>query len=687
MANHISHASLPYPIKNARYTVQVPYLDADGDPTDPTTPDTEVSQDGGAFADAAEEMTTISGSNGLGFITLTGAETNNSAVGVCAKVASGPKATLATLYPRNLPILAAGTASAGASGSITLASSITYDITGCFIRTTGGTGGGGTGGANNQARRITAYNTSTQVATVTPNWETTPDNTTTYDVLCPEGITPGLLKALNPTTAGRTLDVSTGGEAGVDWANVGSPTTTVDLSGTTIAITQRVDVNTIKTQTVICAASVTVLASVGTAATSTAQTGDSFARIGATGSGLTSLALAADLAIVAGYIDTEVAAIKTKTDFLPSATAGAAGGLLIAGSNAATIFATLTSTGAFTVNGVANVSQTGDNFARLGAPSGVSVSADILSIMTATNAGDVTSKTADSGAIVSATGTVISGTYTDTASDNDVYWITAPVTPAIGGFGLRQNLVFNLSLARVPTQIQIKGYWNGAGQTADVYALNARTGIYDKLTNTGTNLASRTTELLYTIPLPRDYYDDSGGANAIVTLEFRSASTNTAHRLRLDRVLVYHISEASTAVGVPTPADIWAFANRTLTTPGSEPAGDPLLAAVPGSYASGTAGYVLGTLPAKKGAALSTFPFTMVLSSDHVTAATGKTVAVQISKDGGAFATCTNSPATEVASGWYKITLTSSEMDAGNIALRMTATLCDTRNISLLTEP
>jgi hypothetical protein len=31
--------------------------------------------------------------------------------------------------------------------------------------------------------------------------------------------------ALRPTTAGRTLDVSAGGEAGVDWANVGSPTT------------------------------------------------------------------------------------------------------------------------------------------------------------------------------------------------------------------------------------------------------------------------------------------------------------------------------------------------------------------------------------------------------------------------------------------------------------------------------
>lgn len=40
--------------------------------------------------------------------------------------------------------------------------------------------------------------------------------------------------ALMPTTAARTLDVSAGGEAGVDWANVGSPTTALGLSGTTI---------------------------------------------------------------------------------------------------------------------------------------------------------------------------------------------------------------------------------------------------------------------------------------------------------------------------------------------------------------------------------------------------------------------------------------------------------------------
>jgi len=45
---------------------------------------------------------------------------------------------------------------------------------------------------------------------------------------------------LKPTTAGRTLDVTEGGEAGIDWANVGSPTTPLNLSGTTISTSQAV---------------------------------------------------------------------------------------------------------------------------------------------------------------------------------------------------------------------------------------------------------------------------------------------------------------------------------------------------------------------------------------------------------------------------------------------------------------
>lgn len=45
---------------------------------------------------------------------------------------------------------------------------------------------------------------------------------------------------LYPTTHATTLDVSAAGNAGIDWANVTSPTTTVNLSGTTISTGQQI---------------------------------------------------------------------------------------------------------------------------------------------------------------------------------------------------------------------------------------------------------------------------------------------------------------------------------------------------------------------------------------------------------------------------------------------------------------
>jgi hypothetical protein len=74
---------------------------------------------------------------------------------------------------------------------------------------------------------------------------------------------------LKPTTAGRTLDVSATGEAGVDWANVGSPTTTLNLSGTTIKTATDVETDTADIQSRIPAALVSgrIDASVGAMAT------------------------------------------------------------------------------------------------------------------------------------------------------------------------------------------------------------------------------------------------------------------------------------------------------------------------------------------------------------------------------------------------------------------------------------
>ena len=65
--------------------------------------------------------------------------------------------------------------------------------------------------------------------------------------------------------------------------------------------------------------------------------------------------------------------------------------------------------------------------------------------------------------------------------------------------------------------------------------------------------------------------------------------------------------------------------------------------------------------------------FKAYLSSDHVTEATGKTIAITISKNGGAFGNpnvgATN--ATAVASGWYKVTLDTTDTGTlGPLAVR-----------------
>jgi hypothetical protein len=81
-----------------------------------------------------------------------------------------------------------------------------------------------------QARYITGFNAATDTITFAPA-TTQPWATQTYEIW------PGV-DYLRPTVSGRTLDVSTTGEAGLDWANIGSPTTAQTLSATTVATSQ-----------------------------------------------------------------------------------------------------------------------------------------------------------------------------------------------------------------------------------------------------------------------------------------------------------------------------------------------------------------------------------------------------------------------------------------------------------------
>jgi hypothetical protein len=65
------------------------------------------------------------------------------------------------------------------------------------------------------------------------------------------------------------------------------------------------------------------------------------------------------------------------------------------------------------------------------------------------------------------------------------------------------------------------------------------------------------------------------------------------------------------------------------------------------------------------------------LSSDHITAATGKTLTVTLSKNGGAFAAAGGSVA-EVASGWYAFSPNTTDSNTlGPLVVRATAASCD----------
>jgi hypothetical protein len=89
------------PIKNQAYRVTFPILDADGDlVTGATALDSEVSKDGGTFADCTSEATEIATSSGMYFLDLTATEMNADTVAVIVKTSSaGAKTTPLVLYP------------------------------------------------------------------------------------------------------------------------------------------------------------------------------------------------------------------------------------------------------------------------------------------------------------------------------------------------------------------------------------------------------------------------------------------------------------------------------------------------------------------------------------------------------------------------------------------------------------
>jgi len=198
--------------------------------------------------------------------------------------------------------IASGTAQGGTAGTIQLAAGHTFGdniLNGCVVNLLTGTGAG-------QSRLINGYTGATDTAAVTPNWETNPDATTTYEIVA-GSVNVAAVSLTAQTANDNGADINAvlldTNELQTDWADGGR----LDLI-----------IDAIKAVT------------------------DNLPNAGA----LTDLATAAALAVVDGNVDTLIARL----------TAARAGYL-------------------DALNG--HTAQTGDSFARLGAPAGASVSADI----------------------------------------------------------------------------------------------------------------------------------------------------------------------------------------------------------------------------------------------------------------------------------------------------------------------
>lgn len=91
----------PVPRKNVAFRATFPIYDADGDlVTGATGLDSEVSIDGGTFADATNEATEIATSSGIYYLDLTSGEMNGDTVAVIVKTSSsGAKTTVLVFYP------------------------------------------------------------------------------------------------------------------------------------------------------------------------------------------------------------------------------------------------------------------------------------------------------------------------------------------------------------------------------------------------------------------------------------------------------------------------------------------------------------------------------------------------------------------------------------------------------------
>ena len=212
-------------IKNAPYRVQgVILLVASFRPlaTALTTPDAEISKDGGSFNDCSDEAHDI-GTTGYFYVDLTATETACDHITFVQKCADA-----GTIYYIEKitfePAIDSGVATAGGAATITLRAGNTLadnQPNGCTIEIVDGTGKG-------QARVVADFDSGTEVLTVDRDWVTNPDNTSVY-IIHPRqnaGLTD-----MSGSVAGRADVRTAGGATGATASTIAAGLRALGLSG------------------------------------------------------------------------------------------------------------------------------------------------------------------------------------------------------------------------------------------------------------------------------------------------------------------------------------------------------------------------------------------------------------------------------------------------------------------------
>lgn len=326
----------PYCIYGGRYrTPQFPIFDTTGNGvTGAAGLDSERSIDQGTYADCTNEATEVATSSAMYYLDLTATETTGTHVAVNVKTSTSGATTARLSYPIvRLPILESGTAQAGAAGTITLASGASAKdgfYVGLYVQISNNS----PANVQGMTRQIISYVGSTRVATVAANWGTNPSSASTYDILIPS--TANIAAVLGQ----RMPDWSTAGVPSVDVANwKGTAVATPGTAGVPSVDTLRIG-GTVQTAYDLGAG---VKIATGTAAGQLDIT-----------SGVVKASLVQILGTALTETSGQIAAAFKKffdkasptgtVNSLPDAVAGAAGGVFIAGTNAATTITTALTT-------------------------------------------------------------------------------------------------------------------------------------------------------------------------------------------------------------------------------------------------------------------------------------------------------------------------------------------------------